>query len=324
MIPNKRKYKAAVPGRLDRVLAALAADFSRSELQKLIRGGSVAVNGKIEIDQAADIWAGDRIEVVAEEKSLAPLTGARLDIVYEDEDLMIVDKPPGIVVHPTKANLQPSIAGILLAIRPQMAGIGESLRPGIAHRLDADTSGLLVVAKSVKSLEYLQDMFRARKVEKFYSALVHGIPAPEHGLIDRPIGRHPGLRRLTAGLGRNAVTEYWSERYFQIPDFHPASATGVMPGRVDTLALLRIQLHTGRTHQIRVHFESIGHPIAGDRLYGGRWRKADAAIFPRQFLHAARLSFRLPSGKLQTFESPLPADLQTVLDKLEPFYPRVV
>jgi 23S rRNA pseudouridine1911/1915/1917 synthase len=222
-----------------------------------------------------------------------------LDIVYEDADLIVVNKPAGLVVHPAAGHAHGTLVHAILARCPDLAGIGGALRPGIVHRLDRDTSGLIVIAKNDAAQFALQRQFKNRTVEKVYLALVEGIPHQLHGRIEAPIGRDPRHRQRMAVVahgGRPAQTDY---RVVEVLGHH---------------ALIEVRPRTGRTHQIRVHLASLGYPVAGDRVYG-RQRRLPA--LSRQFLHAWRLTLDLPStGERRTFAASLPPDLRAVLRDL--------
>jgi len=218
-----------------------------------------------------------------------------LTIVYQDADLIVVDKPAGLTVHPAPGHPSGTLVNALLAACPDLQGISGSLRPGIVHRLDKDTSGLLVVAKNDRAMQSLQAQLKGREVHKTYLALVAGVPKPAEGQIEAPIGRSHRNRKKMAVVdgGRESTTRYRTRE--------------VINGR----ALLEVEPVTGRTHQIRVHLAAIGHPIVGDSLYGKR-----SPLVGRQFLHAAKLGFRMPGGREIEFESPLPADLREALEAL--------
>lgn len=286
--------------RIDQYLADCNKDLSRGVLQRLIKNGAVSVNGQMETKPSTRISFGDSIILTYEPPRLLAREDMVLSVIYKDDDVIVIDKPAGVVVHPTPSQEKPSIAAVLLATEDVRPGVGEDeFRPGIVHRLDVDTSGLLVVARTAEAYEYLKQIFQTRNIEKYYLSLVHGFFPEKHGKYTQPIGRVAGNKRLEAGIGRQAVTEYWVESRYR--------------SKVDNFSLVRILLHTGRTHQIRVHFSSDGHPVAGDRLYGGKYRKSDKELFPRQFLHACRLKLRLPSGVEKEFSSPLPQDLKNSL-----------
>ncbi len=227
-------------------------------------------------------------------------------IVYEDKNLLVINKPSGLITHPKNAeDKQESVTGWLVEKYPEIASVGEDpLRPGLVHRLDKDTSGLLVIAKTQNSFVYLKSLFQDKKIKKFYLALVCGRPKEPKGIIDAPMGRI-GMKRTTQLRGKkklkdekSAVTEYSTLKNF--PDF----------------TLLEVSPHTGRTHQIRVHLKSIGTPVAGDPLYGHK--NPNGPKQPeRLFLHAYKLQFVSPDGKSLSFETDLPNDLQKFINELE-------
>jgi len=293
--------------RLDRHLAALGRFGTRSQVQRLLEAGRVHLNGKAAKAGSA-LRAGDEIEVApaAEEDSPRATPTAEdiaLDVLYEDEDLLAIAKPAGMVVHPAPGHWQGTLVSALLhRWRGPRPGL-DALRPGIVHRLDRDTSGVLVIGKTAEVVARLGAAFRGRKVVKEYLAVVWRSPRPRIGTIDRPIGRHPTRRKRMAvqAGGRAALT-----RYEVIEDF-------------GDLSVLRVQIETGRTHQIRVHLAAIGHPVLGDRVYGRARAVADTRLrdFPRQALHAARLELRHPrNGERLRFEAPLPGDIAALLTHL--------
>jgi 23S rRNA pseudouridine1911/1915/1917 synthase len=284
--------------RLDALVARAFPDLSRSAVQRLIERGGVAVDGRIARSSFRPT-AGQSVEVTIPPPAETTLVAREtpLSIVYEDADLLVLDKPAGLVVHPAPGHPDDTLANALRARYPDLQ-IGGELRPGIVHRLDKDTSGLLVVAKNDSSMASLVDQMARRTVLKEYVALVHGAPAVSEGVIDAPIGRSPRDRKKMAVVagGREARTR------FRVLE------------RLGAYTLVEARLETGRTHQIRVHFASIGHPIVGDPVYG---RAHESLGLARQFLHARRLAFDLPStGERVTFESPLPADLEAALTEL--------
>lgn len=288
--------------RLDAFLARRCEQkLSRSFAHKLIAEGLVTINGAPS-KPSHRLSRGDDIvvllpppEVMALEAEPIPLR-----IIYQDEDVIVVDKPAGLTVHPAAGHPRGTLVNALLTVCPELANIRGTLRPGIVHRLDKDTSGLLVVAKNEAAQASLARQIKDREVHKLYLALVRGRVEPPQGVIDAPIGRHPRRRKRMAVVedGREAQTRY-RVRELLDDDGVPYS-------------LVEVEPLTGRTHQIRVHFASIGRPVVGDRLYG----KASPLV-ERQFLHAWRLGFRLPvSGRRQEFESPLPPDLAAALEAL--------
>jgi 23S rRNA pseudouridine1911/1915/1917 synthase len=279
--------------RLDVFLARCLPELSRAHAQRLIREGRVRINGAA-AKAARRLEAGEQVTV--EIPPAAPVSleaqPIPLAVVYEDADLIVIDKPAGMPVHPGPGHERSTLVNALLARCPDLAGIEGSLRPGIVHRLDKDTSGLLVVAKNDRAQTNLAAQMAARTTRKEYLALVQGRPPPS-GTIDAPIGRHPGRRTQMAVVaeGRPART-------------HFRSLGAVGP---DTLVLARLE--TGRTHQIRVHFAAISHPIVGDPVYGKR-----SDLIDRQFLHAWRLGFTHPrSGEWIQLEAPPPEDLLQAL-----------
>lgn len=283
--------------RLDAFLARRHPELSRSRARHLIDEGLVTVGGR-QGKPSQRLANGERVvahvpppetlELVAE---AIPLT-----VVYQDADILVVDKPPGLPVHPAPGHPSGTLVNALLALCPDLRGLSDSLRPGIVHRLDKDTSGLLVVAKNDRAQRELARQLKQREVSKTYLALVHGVPTPPEGTIEAPIGRNPKNRKKMAVVsgGRDAETRYRLRE------------------ELGRYALLEVQPITGRTHQIRVHLAAIGHPVVGDATYGRR-----SALIGRQFLHASRLAFALPSsGRTVEFESPLPPDLRAALETI--------
>ena len=284
-------------GRLDRFIAQHCPELSRSFIQKLIAGGWVTVNAR-KVKPSSQLKSGDCVVVTEPPPEPSPLApeSVSLDIRYEDADIIVVNKPPGMTTHPAPGSRSGTLVNALLGFLPKLAESDNPERPGIVHRLDKDTSGLIVVAKNRKALENLSDQFKSRQVQKGYLALVRGHVQPEVGLIDAPIGRDPIRRQKMAIVdsGRPAQTEYRVKCY------------------LENHTLLALKPATGRTHQIRVHLSGIGHPVAGDVTYGTK-----SVLVARQFLHAYRLSFRLPlTGEEITITADLPSDLRAALDKL--------
>ena len=285
--------------RLDVFIARLLPELSRSRVRKLIDAGCVAVGGRRATKAGLALEAGARVhvslppaEASAPEAEVIPLR-----IIYEDGDLLVVDKAAGLAVHPSPGHERHTLVNAVLAHCPELSGAGGEGRPGIVHRLDKDTSGLIIVAKNDETHLALAWQLKDREVEKTYLALVEGVPSPPEGVIDAPLGRHPVHRRKQAVIegGREARTRYRVVR------------------EVDGYALLELRPETGRTHQIRVHLAAIGHPVVGDVLYGRR----GASRVPRQFLHAANLSFRQPrTGARLDLEAPLADDLERALAAL--------
>lgn len=291
--------------RLDRFVARRLPALSRARVQRLIEQGLITVEGRA-VRPSRRLAAGERVEVVVpppEPVELEP-EALPLSIVYEDEDLLVVDKPAGMPVHPGPGHARGTLVNAVLARCPDLAGVGGALRPGIVHRLDKDTSGLIVVAKRDAAHRALQRQLKERTVEKRYVALVAGDVRPGEGVIDVPIARDPRHRKRMAVVagGRAAVT-----RYRVLGRYVEPSRTGAR------YTLLEARPVTGRTHQIRVHFASLRHPLVGDAVYG-----RPSPLVGRHFLHAARLGFTHPTtGASLTFESPLPQDLREALARLQ-------
>ena len=294
--------------RLDRWLADQLADRSRAEVQRWIEAGQVTLAGRA-LKASYRLSAGDAVDVVVplpEDYAVEP-EDIPLDVLYEDSDLLVINKPAGMVVHPAAGNWHGTLVNAVLFHSPDLEGVGGVHRPGIVHRLDKDTSGAIIVAKNDATHRNLQGQFKAREVEKEYLALVYGGMNPERGEINAAIGRDPRERKrmgvMATSQGRRATTRY------------ETLATYRMPSTGERLSLLACRPLTGRTHQIRVHLAHVNHPIVGDQVYGPR-RKLP---FPcnRQFLHAHRLRFRLPgSGEILQLNAPLPPDLQAILDRI--------
>ena len=294
--------------RLDRFLASVLGDQSRSQIQRLIREGRIRVGDReAKPNQAIKVGQAISIDIPAPVDPTPQPEPLPLRILYQDRDVIVIDKPAGMVVHPAAGHEGGTLVNALLHHVTDLSGIGGEKRPGIVHRLDRGTSGLMVVAKNDRAHEALARQFRDREVEKEYAALVWGEVMAGHR-IDAPIGRDPANRKrmsAKARRSREAVTRIVRADHL---------------GRA--LTLVRVAIYTGRTHQIRVHLSAIGHPIVGDSLYGGVRRRVPGdlravAHLERPFLHAARLVFAHPEdGRRMQFESPLPDDLQRVLDEL--------
>ena len=286
--------------RLDSFIAGVRPEFSRSQVQRLVRGDRVLVNGVI-AKASLRLQPGDKVELFLPppEPSHPVPEDIAVTILYRDDDILVIDKPPGLSVHPAPGHPGGTLVNALLARYPDLQEIGDQLRPGIVHRLDADTSGVIVVARTERAYRDLSGQFKEHSPTKVYQALVLGHPEPPEGIIEAPLARDTRNRKrmAIAEEGRQATTRYRTmERY-------------------DGYTLLEVAPQTGRTHQIRVHLSSIGYPVAGDRLYGGR-----TALLQRQFLHAAKLGVRLPSsGEYAEFVSPLPPDLAETLASLAPY-----
>jgi 23S rRNA pseudouridine1911/1915/1917 synthase len=303
--------EAAAGERLDRWLAQELRELSRARLQALILAGQVRVNDRA-VRPSSRLRPGDKVVVTIPKPTPATPQAEPIPItiVHQDAQLLVVDKPAGLVVHPGAGVAGGTLVNALLHHVPDLSGVGGVLRPGIVHRLDRGTSGLLVVAKDDRTHRALTRQLSQRSVLKEYRAIVLGVPRDRHGTVTAPIGRHPVQRKKMAIRkegGREAITQYEV-----LEALHAA-------------ALLGVRIHTGRTHQIRVHLSWIGHPVAGDTTYGGtrtaasgRGAVQDAlAALTRPALHAARLAFDHPeTGQRMVFESPLPRDLMELLERL--------
>ncbi len=296
-------FSEETPIRLDKFLAARLPEYSRTRLQSLIREGWVLVNGMAPHKSGQMLNKGEVVRVFLpppEDSRLMP-EAIPLEIVFEDENLMVVNKPAGMVVHPSAGHLHGTLVQAALAHAPQMAGVGGERRPGVVHRLDKDTSGLILLAKNDRTHRWLQEQFSQRNVEKTYLALVDGKPPTPSGRVEAPVGRDVKNRKrmsvLASNKGRLAISEYYTLQTF-------AEHT-----------LLRVHPITGRTHQIRVHMAFIGCPVVGDTVYG---RRRPSLNIGRLFLHAASLKIQLPGEVTQrTFEAPLPPDLHQALQRLQ-------
>ena len=294
--------------RLDRVLVSMLADHSRSQLQRLIAGGHVRLRGAVAEKPNTIVRGGDRVEVDVpppQPSAVAPEALA-LDILHQDSDIAVLNKPAGMVVHPGAGHSSGTLVNALLHHMTDLSGIGGELRPGIVHRLDRGTSGVMVVAKNDAAHQELARQFHDREIEKEYIALVWGVVQAGRR-IDAAIGRDPGNRQKMS-----ARTKHAREAVTRITRAHH------LPG----LTLCQVAIHTGRTHQIRVHLSAIGHPIVGDALYGGIHRRVAGDIravqrLERPFLHAARIVFKHPrDGRRLEFVAPLADDLTAVLNDL--------
>ncbi|MBN1548689.1 MAG: RluA family pseudouridine synthase [Syntrophaceae bacterium] len=299
--------------RLDVFVAVKAPELSRSHVKRLIEQGGVWVNGSPVCKAGTKLRTGDSIvfniqpaqpwEVVAED--------IPLHILYEDRDLLIIDKPAGMVIHPAPGHREGTLVNAILYHCSDLSGIGGVIRPGIVHRLDKDTSGVLLVAKNDETHRRLSDQFKGHAVKKTYKVLVFGSNLDDEGTITLPVGRHPEDRKkmsTRSRRGKDAVS-HWR-----------------VVGRYGDVALLDVDIETGRTHQIRVHLSSMGHPVVGDRVYGGTGRlksvkdtalRARLAAFPRQALHAWQIAFLHPrENQEMKFSAPLPEDMQNLLKYL--------
>lgn len=288
--------------RLDKFLTACLPEFSRSRIQNLIADGCVEVNGRPARKAGQPLEAGATLTVRIPPPAPSGLVpeAIPLEIIFENNDLLVVNKPAGMVVHPAAGHSSGTLVNAVLGYQPDLEGIGGEERPGVVHRLDKETSGLILLAKNERAHRWLQDQFRLRRVQKTYLALVDGKPPTPAGRVEAPIGRDPKHRKRMAivapGKGREAVSEYKTLEEFKqhtLLQFHP---------------------HTGRTHQIRLHCAFLKCPIVGDRVYG---RKTPTLPLERHFLHAWRLKITLPNEiEPRLFEAPLPPELEEVLEIL--------
>jgi 23S rRNA pseudouridine1911/1915/1917 synthase len=286
--------------RIDQFVTESQPSLSRMEVQRLIKAGEIRVNGA-PIKPSYRLTSGETISVnlPAPVERSVQAEDIPLDVLYEDEDLVAINKPAGMVVHPAHGNESGTLVNAALARWPEMRRITGEERAGIVHRLDKDTSGVIVLAKTSTALKALQGQFKARTTYKRYIALVDGIPESGTGVIEAPIARDPRQRKRMAVVkqGRPSTTRY------QVIETFPQHA------------LLNVEILTGRTHQIRVHMQWLGYPVAGDRVYGRR--KVTVPLKDRIFLHAAELQVDSPSkGMRLQFVAPLPPELETVLDEL--------
>jgi 23S rRNA pseudouridine1911/1915/1917 synthase len=303
--------------RIDAFLSGQIPELSRSRIQKSIRAGELTVDGRSAGKPSRKVSEGEQVELVFSPPAPLEIEPEQipLDIVFEDESLLVVDKPAGMVVHPSLGHESSTLVHALLAHCSNLSGIGGIQRPGIVHRLDAGTSGLLVVAKNDEAHISLSRQLMERRVRRIYYAFTWGVLESETGEIDLPIGRSPRDRKkmaVVSGGGREAVTTY-----YVLDTFEP-------------FQYIKLRLRTGRTHQIRVHLSHSGHPVLGDPVYGGRRIRKSAltkseidlaggalSLIGRQALHAGELAFTHPSsGEEVCFETALPADMRSVLDLL--------
>lgn len=296
------EFKSDREQRLDKFLVDRMPEFSRSRLQSLIKEGLVTVDGESAQKSGVMLESGQTIHITIPETKTDIIQAEQipLDVIFENIDILVINKPAGMVVHPAAGHAGGTLVNAVLAHVPDLEGIGGEQRPGVVHRLDKDTSGLLVIAKNDASHRWLVEQFKSRSVEKIYLALVDGKPPTPSGRVEAPVGRSPANRQMMAVVpeakGRIAVTEYHTAEVF--PEH----------------TLLEVHPITGRTHQIRVHMAFLDCPVAGDRVYGRR--KATIPV-NRQFLHAARLRIQLPGeDKTRSFEAPLPPELEEVLEEL--------
>ncbi|PVV83538.1 RluA family pseudouridine synthase [Dehalogenimonas alkenigignens] len=282
--------------RLDKFVSEKDPELPRVRVRALIEGGQITLNGR-QVKPSHLVKTGDCIEVTIPPPPPSDIIpeAIPLRIIYEDNDLAVIIKPAGLTTHPAPGHPGGTLLNAIVSLYPELSE-AEGDRPGIVHRLDKDTSGLMVIARSRRAQAALSDQFKRREVTKVYLVLVKGRVEPTAGIIDAAIGRHPGTRNKMAVTesGREARSQYLVAKYFR------------------HYTLLEVRIFTGRTHQIRVHFSAIGYPVVGDETYGVR-----SEIFPRQFVHAHRLKFKQPStGAILEFTSELPPDLAAPLSRL--------
>lgn len=290
--------------RLDVWCVSNFSGFSRAALQRAIKEGAITVNGKTQKPRYS-VQAGDQVSLIAvldapaqEAKDVEPV---KLQVLYEDPHVVVVNKPPGLAVHPGQGNEQRTVSHWFIQHYPGSIDVGDHDRPGIVHRLDKDTSGVLIMAKIQQAFDWLKQEFKQHRARKEYLALVFGVPGEPKGRITRPLQRSKRnpLRRTVDPEGKPAITEWRFEEKYQ-----------------DSYALLRVYPLTGRTHQIRVHLHFLGFPIVGDQLYTFRRQKPPAGV-KRQLLHAEKLTVMLPSKKRKSFVAPLPDDFEAVIEGLK-------
>jgi 23S rRNA pseudouridine1911/1915/1917 synthase len=299
--------------RLDIFVSRVAVDMTRSGVQRLIEAGFVTVNGVLE-KPSLKLKGGEHIvmKIPAPVPAVPVAEEIPLEVLYEDGDIIVVNKPAGMVVHPGAGNFTGTLVNALLGHCRDLSGIGGEIRPGIVHRIDKDTSGILVVAKNDRAHHALALQFKQHSIKRVYAALVYGSPKGDKGSIETAIGRHPSDRKKMSGAarrGRHAVT-HWR-----------------VTGRYQGVTAMRITLETGRTHQIRVHLSEAGHPLLGDSVYGGGGRLANIRDpllrrlirgLGRQALHAGTLGIIHPStGVYMEFDAPIPDDLARIMEYLE-------
>ncbi|MQF98621.1 MAG: RluA family pseudouridine synthase [SAR202 cluster bacterium] len=293
-----RHIRANVVGeRLDRFLASTQTDLTRAQIYNMILSGLIKID-EHNVKPAYRIKGDEIIVLYISYPTADDLISEEMDlnVIYEDMDLLVIDKPSGIVVHPGPGHKSGTLANGLIARMPTIGEVGERIRPGIIHRLDKDTSGLIVVAKNAISHEHISKQIKNRTVLKMYIAMLSGHPNPSEGIIKSHVGRDPSHRKRMAVVDNGR----YAESHFRVLE------------KLNGYSLASIEIKTGRTHQIRVHMSSIGHPIVGDTIYGG-----ERSTINRQFLHASKIGFKLPSTGVYTeFESKMPEDLLDLLQNI--------
>ena len=301
---NEIVHESLEGERLDRLIAFIG-NISRSEASSLIRDSEVLVNGESITRPSFKVSIGTQIEFSLRDfemnSEIEANSSIDFTVLHSDPDFFVVDKPAGLVVHPGAGNSSGTLVNGLLAMSPQIREVGEKTRPGIIHRLDKGTSGLLLVANTEDAYRFFVDQLSQHKVKRMYQALVWGIPEGSEGIVDAPIGRSSKNRKKMAIVSNGKI----AKTIYHVNKSWAASK----------VSLLDLELETGRTHQIRVHLSSIGNPVVGDEIYGGN--RKDFTL-SRQFLHACKLRFEHPrTGSVCEFESPLPEDLKNVLSGLD-------
>ena len=290
--------------RLDKAIVTAVSDLTRTQVQRLIKEQQITVDGQI-VKPNLKLVGGEKVRIVLPEVVETELVAEDipLDIRYEDDDMLIINKPTGMVVHPSIGHESGTLVNAVLYHCPKLEGVGGERRPGIVHRLDMDTSGLIVVAKNDRALQHLQAQFKERTVDKIYLALVDGQINPPEAMIDAPIGRDPRQRKKMA-----VIPMHYSAKSRPAQTYYQTKIS------FDDHTLVQCTLYTGRTHQIRVHLQYIGFPIVGDKVYG---RRKQSVRLNRQFLHAEQLTLKRPSDDQPiTCTAELPPKLQSILDQL--------
>jgi len=289
--------------RLDIFISQGLEGYSRSYIQKMISAGAVSVEGFPVYKKSEMVTPGTEVELIIPDVEETTLQGENipLDIIFENDDMIVVNKPAGMVVHPALGHHTGTLVQAVLGYAPEIEGVGGVKRPGLVHRLDQDTSGVILLAKNDQAHQFLQDQFRSRQVDKTYLALVDGRPPTTKGRVEVAIGRNPKFRQRMAPVlerdGKEAISEYFTITEYPKHTF------------------LKVAILTGRTHQIRIHLDFLGCPVVGDTVYG---RKKPSLEIERQFLHAFQLSIMiLGEAEKRTFEAPLAADLEQLLSTLE-------
>lgn len=315
-VVETRSAIAQKSDRLDKIIAATFADVSRSAAQRLIDQQHVTVNG-VSRDASTRINRGDMIEIRFPDlvSEIPQPERISLDVLYEDEEVIAINKRAGMVVHPAAGNTSGTLVNAMLAYSPDISDVGDEQRPGIVHRLDKETSGVMLVAKTNEAYRALQEQFKTRVIKKTYLAICVGRVVPTHGRINKPIMRDPSNRQRMAIVpgGRESVTEFLVTELFELTARQLLAGATLAKG--STYTLLRVMPETGRTHQIRVHLASLGFPVVGDALYGAaRHDPLSKMLAPRHLLHASELHFVLPSsGHPLRLHAPMPADMQEVV-----------